>query len=169
MITAVVTLLGGWRATAFAVLAALALSGAGYERLRVHALDRTIADLTTAAAAQRAEYLTQLASAAEAARATEQRQADAIAAADIHYQREKADAIDVEKRVADGLRAGTLSLRHKLAACSATSAVSASPGDTSGTDDGAELRAAVAQSVAIGAGCDARVRALQAVVTADRR
>ena len=169
MITAVVTLLGGWRATAFAVLAALALSGAGYERLRVHARDRTIADLTTAAAAQRAEYLTQLASAAEAARATEQRQADAIAAADIHYQREKADADQTATRVASDLRSGVLKLRRELAACSATTAVPTPAGSASGTDDSAELRAAVAGSVAIGAGCDARVRALQAVLTADRQ
>ena len=142
---------------------------AGLQTLRLAWAKADLATAVTAKATLETAIATAAQNAEAKARATEQRQADAIAAADIHYQREKADAIDVEKRVADGLRAGTLSLRHKLAACSATSAVPTPASSASGTDDGAELRAAVAQSVAIGAGCDARIRALQAVLTADRQ
>jgi len=169
MIAAAVALLGGWRATAFAALALLAFGGMGYERMRVSSLERERDGLVTAAATQRAEYLAQLAAASESARATEQRHADAIAAADIHYQREKADASAVAETVADGLRRGVLKLRRELAACGASARVPSDAGSASGTDDSTELRKAVADTVAIGAACDARIRVLQAVVAADRQ
>lgn len=169
MIQAAVALLGGWRATAFAACAVLLAGTVGYERLRVSSLERERDGLVTAAATQRAEYLSQLAAASESARASEQRHADAIAAADIHYQREKADADQTANRLAADLRSGVLKLRRELAACGATARVPQAAGDTGGTDGTAELRTAVAGSVAVGAQCDARVRALQAVVAADRQ
>jgi len=168
MIAAAVALLGGWRATAFAALALLLAGTAGYERLRVAAIEIQRDGLISAAATQRAEYLKQLADASEAARSTEARHADAIAAADIHYQREKADADATANRVANDLRSGVLKLRRELAACGASARVPSTAGDPGGADAAAELRAAVARSVAVGAGCDARVRALQAVLTAER-
>lgn len=168
MIAAAVALLGGWRATAFAALALLLAGTVGYERLRVAAIEIQRDGLISAAATQRAEYLKQLADASEAARATEQRHADALAAADATYQREKQDAQAVAGTLAAGLLSGTIKLRRELAACGASARVPAPAGDTGGADAAAELRAAVARSVAVGAGCDARVRALQAVLTGER-
>jgi prophage endopeptidase len=169
MIAAAVALLGGWRATAFAACAVLLAATVGYERMRVSSLERDRDGMLSAAATQRAEYLAQLANASEAARATEQRHADALAAADATYQREKQDAQAVAGTLAAGLLSGTIKLRRELAACGATTTrVPATAGDTGRADAAAELRTAVARSVAVGAGCDARVRALQAVLTGER-
>lgn len=168
MIAAAVALLGGLRATAFAALAVLLAATVGYERMRVSSLERDRDGMLSAAAAQRAEYLAQLANASEAARATEQRHADALASADATYQREKQDAQAVAGTLAAGLLSGTIKLRRELAACGATTRVPATAGDPGGADAAAELRTAVARSVAVGAQCDARVRALQAVLTGER-
>lgn len=167
MLTAIVTLLGGWRATAFAAACVVLLTFAGTQQARIWSRDRAIVDLQHAAEQHAAEDTAAALAAETAARKREQDQAATIAAIEARYAKETADATATASRVADGLRAGTLSLRRELAACGARRVPEA--GSVAAEPDGsAELRAAVARTVAIGHACDARVTALQDVLRAER-
>jgi hypothetical protein len=162
MITAIVTLLGGWRATAFAAACIGLIGYTGWQRVELWRAESTITDLRQAADQHAAEDATAARKASDDAREHERAQANAFAEADTKHAREIADAY----HVATELRTGTVSLRHDLTACRARTV----PGTATPADDASpELRDAVARTVAIGARCDADIRSLQAKLMAERR
>lgn len=101
------------------------------------------------------------------ARLEEQRQRLAFAAIGAQHQEDLKDAIAKERTVADGLRRGALRLRPHWT-CPAGDLPGAA-GRAGPADAGADLRAAAAgRIVRIGAEADATVKALQAVLAAER-
>lgn len=169
MIAAIVSLLGGWRATAFAALAALALAWGGAEHYRVNSAHAALATLQAEQARQETEDAKALAESQAKARAAEQAQAEAIAKIAAEYERGKTDAQSVADRVAAGLRDGTVRLRRELTGCQAgrMQEASARAGEPARAPvNGSDLAGA---AVGAGARCDATVRALQAIVLSDRQ
>ena len=68
-----------------------------------------------------------------------------------------------------GLRAGTLRLREQWRGCTAAAGVPGTAASTAGPDAAAEQRSEGARDlVRIAAEADAQIRALQAVIRADR-
>lgn len=168
MIQAIVALLGGWRAAAFAAVAALAIAYAGTEHYRLNSAQAALATLQAEQAKRDADEARALADAQAKARAAEQAQAEAIAKIAAEYERGKTDAQSVADRVAAGLRNGTVRLRRELTGCQAgrVQEAAARPGEpTHAPDNGADIAGA---AIGAGARCDATVRALQAIVLSDR-
>jgi hypothetical protein len=102
-----VQMLGGFRAAVFALLAALALSAAGVQTLRLHHAQnaaKRAADSSVAAALK----------ASEAARAEEQTRARYIAGVADAYDKGKADAQAAVAGVLDDVRAGRYILRDRF-------------------------------------------------------
>lgn len=90
------------------------------------------------------------------------------AAADA-YQRGLSDAQAKSDRVVADLRDGNLKLRREWAGCQATAGLPATASTPGKPDDTAERRAELAGAIVqVGAKYDAWIKALQAVVTADR-
>lgn len=95
-------------------------------------------------------------------------QAEALRQVGFQYERDKAHALDQKDAVIRDLRAGKLSLRPQWR-CPAASVPNA-PGGAGGADADSGIREeSAAELVSIAAQCDAQVRGLQAVVTADRQ
>lgn len=166
--TALIALLGGVRATAFAALALALLVLLGIQSVR---LESAWAD-EARARADLSEVNEELAdarlAASEAARAEERAKAEASALIAQAYERGKTDAEATGKRAADDLRAGNLQLREHWRGCE-TARLSAAATAAGQPDGGADLRAAGAGDlVRAGAACDAHVRGLQAQVRSDR-
>lgn len=110
LIGAIVSILGGWRAAAFAALAICAGIYASIQTVRLHALQLSVATMQRDAA--------QAQSNAEAkARKAEQTMAQAVADAAAQYERGKQDAQATADAVTADLRAGSLRLRREWAAC----------------------------------------------------
>lgn len=172
MIASIVALLGGWRATAFAAAALSMAICFGGALLRLDHVNDIVVQLRADAATLAAATAAAARDAEAKARAIEQSQADAITKAADAYQRGKTDAKAVADTVAAGLRAGTVRLRHELAACGARD-VSAAQADTGRADGAANVRDpiadAVAGAIALGHACDVRVTALQAILQAERQ
>lgn len=169
MINAIIALLGGWRAAAFAALAALCLAWVGAEHYRVNSAHAALATLQAEQAKREADDAHALADAQAKTRAAEQAQAEAFAKIAAEYERGKTDAQSVADRVAAGLRDGTVRLRRELTGCQAgrVQEAAARPGEPArATDNGADLAGA---AVGAGARCDATVMALQAIVLSDRQ
>lgn len=159
--SAIVALLGGWRATAFAVIALAALAFADYTRQRLqHAqADYARQQLAMADAALVAERY---------ARAIEAERAKRSAAIAESYEKGKSDAEVTAVRVVDDLRTGALRMRHQWAACE-TDRLSAATAAASQPDAAADDRASSAgRIVRAAAQADAQIAALQALVRADR-
>lgn len=169
MIAAIVSLLGGWRATAFAAVAAIALAWDGAEHYRVNSAHAALATLQAEQAKQEAADAKALADAQAKARAAEQAQAEAIAKIAAEYERGKTDAQSAADRVAADLRNGTLRLRRELTGCQAGRVQEAAAG--TGQPARAPVNGSDLAGAAVGAGarCDATVRALQAIVLSDRQ
>jgi hypothetical protein len=165
---AIVALLGGWRAAAFAALAMLALGLAGVQTVRLANAKAHIAGVVAAGAKIAQQGAEATAAASEAARREEQTLADAVNAVDKAYQRGKANAQAAGERVAADLRTGNLKLRAQWRGCEARSVPGAAPG--AGQPDDAEQRRAdgAGDLVRAAAQWDAKERALQAVIEADR-
>ncbi|WP_426805373.1 lysis system i-spanin subunit Rz [Stenotrophomonas sp. SrG] len=101
-------------------------------------------------------------------RATEHTQAATMATIGAKHEEDRAAAPAVADAVVAGVRDGTLQLRNDLATCHTTVLSRAVAGAVE-RDAGAQLRAEVAADlVRIGRDADDQVRALQAVVAADR-
>lgn len=172
MITAIVTLLGGWRATAFAALAVVLLGWLGIDHARLGHAKAEIAAMKAQAAIDNAAALTAAQEAGAKARAIEQFNQAAIIKAANDYQRGKTDAEGIANRVAAGLRAGTVRLRNDLAACQgrAVPETASDPGRADGSADvRSAIEGAVAGTAAVGHSCDARVTALQDILKAERQ
>ena len=161
MIAAMVALLGGWRATAFASLAVLA---GAFGLYRTWQLDHARAELSDA----KADIAQQTAAAEAAARTSEQKISAATAAAAANYEKGKSDAQAVADGVVAALRADNLRLRQTWR-CPATVSVPAAPAAAGGADAAADDRSESAgRIVRAAAECDAQVKALQELVLADR-
>lgn len=101
-------------------------------------------------------------------RATEHTQAATMATIGAKHEEDRAAAPAVADAVVAGLRTGDIQLRDDLATCN-TSLLSQAIAGTIERDASAQLRAEVAADlVRIGRDADDHVRALQAVIDADR-
>ena len=155
---ATVALLGGWRATVFALATVVALTATVVQTARLHYQEGRVAKL--AAALGKAQADAQI-----AARKAEQEKAQAIAAIDAQHEKELADAKAARDRTIGDLRAGNRKLRDEWAGCnvSGTAAGSGEP------DDAAERRISGAGRAFEAVDDDAaKIRALQEIVKADR-
>lgn len=104
------------------------------------------------------------------ARAKEQSNAAAIAAIDARHAQELKDAQAKSDAVVADLRDGSLRLRREWAGCEAAAGVSETLASTAKLDAAAASRAkSAATIVRIGADADAQIRALQAVIKAERQ
>lgn len=121
-------------------------------------------------AALTARYAQATANAEAAARAKEEATAAAmVQIQQTYYQQGVTDANAKSNAIVAGLRVGALKLRHEWT-CPATAGVSAPGASGSDTDAAADARAAgAADLVRLAAEYDARVRALQRLVKADRQ
>jgi hypothetical protein len=125
----------------------------------------------------RAEYATATAKAEADARAKEHASAQRMAQTAAYYQQELDDAKQDADRTIAGLRAGDLRLRKRWT-CPAGTGVSTTVAGTAGADAAAKLRdedpqrairdASASRLVQYGAEADAQIRALQAVIRAER-
>jgi len=161
MLGAVVEIIGGWRAAAFAALAVCAGSYASIQTVRLHHAQLVIAETARLSAQAQAD-------AQAKARAIEQAKAKAVAEIAESYERGKADAQATADRVAADLRAGTLRLRREWAGCE-TRGLSAASAATRELDAAERDREESAgRIVRAAAECDKQVTQLQAIIRADR-
>ena len=160
MLTAIVSILGGWRATAFAVFALLGVLSFTVERIRLnHAQFKMTAHLAADAKAT--------AEAQIAARTHEYEAAVAAAKVAQDYEEAKQHAQAESDSVVDDLRAGTVKLRDRWSGCQAdlskAHAAAAKP-------DAAEQdrRESAGRIVQFADSCDAQVKALQDFIRSER-
>ena len=153
LIGAIVSILGGWRAAAFAALAICAGIYASIQTVRLHALQLSVATMQRDAAQAQCN--------AEAkARKAEQTMAQAVADAAAQYERGKQDAQATADAVTADLRAGSLRLRREWAGCE-TRRLSAAAAATRELETTAASRDALAAAIVpVGAECDAKEREL---------
>jgi hypothetical protein len=167
-LSAIVKLLGGWRAAGLAVVALLALSAAGVQTVRLSHAQASIAGFQRDAAQAAAYAAEQTTKASEAARKEEQTRARYIAGIGDAYERGLSDAKRKGDAVAADLRAGNLRLREQWRGCEARGV----PGAAAGAGEpaaSADLRAAGARDlVRAAAEADEWIRGLQKVTQADR-
>lgn len=120
-------------------------------------------------AALQAEYAQATAKAEAAARAKEQASADQMAAVDAQHAQELQHAKQDADAVIADLRAGTLRLRRQWRGCETAASVPAPGASVASPDAAAEQRSEGARDlVRIAAEADSEIRALQAIVKADR-
>jgi len=166
---AIVRLLGGWRAAAFACLAMLAIGYAGVQSLRLDAAHKAAHEAALAAKAARNDAVMAELSAIEAARAKEQERADSVNRIAAAYERGKKDAAEQGKQVAADLAAGNERLRDLWQGCKASRVPgpAANPGEPDAADG---LRAASAgRIVGAVAACQAQRDALIDALEDDRK
>jgi hypothetical protein len=164
---ALVKLLGGYRATAFALLAVLAVAACFFLRAN-EAADHLRAD----AAEQRAQSLASDLRDTKAALSAERAQRAAAETIAAKYEQDKSNAQAASDRVVADLRAGRERFRSLWAECASRPAggVPGAPAGASEPDGQADDRAASAgRIVRAAAECDAQVRGLQALIRADRQ
>lgn len=167
-LSAIVKVLGGWRASAFALAALLGLLAAGVQSVRLSDTQAKLAASERDAAQAAAYAAEQTTKASEAARKEEQARARYIAGIDAAYQKGLNDAQRKADAVVADLRAGNLRLREQWRGCEARGVSGAAPG-AGEPDAAADLRAAgAADLVRAAAEADAQIRGLQAVIQADR-
>lgn len=153
-----------WAAAALGVL--VMVCGFGY--VKGHAAGEAVGNARVATLT--AQYAQAQANAAADAQAKQTSLQNQIADIDAHHAQELQHAKQDADAVIAGLRAGTLRLRRDWAGCQATAGVSQATAGADQPDAAAERRAeSAAAIVRIGAEADAQIRALQAVVKADRQ
>lgn len=157
---AIIAILGGKRATAFAIAAVLALGLAGIQTLRLSHAQAALADARALAAEQDAALAEANRLASERARRIEHELSTRIDAVAGAYERGKQDAQRTADRVAADLRAGNLRLRDEIRALAARGL----PGDPAAAGELAAAaergEAYLGAAVGVGADCDAAQRAL---------
>lgn len=104
-----------------------------------------------------------------AARAQERASQEKITAIEAHYAQELSDAKAESDRVVSDLRAGSLRLREQWRGCEAATGVPAPAARVVGTDAATiDRRESAGRIVRTADDADAQIRALQAVIRADR-
>ena len=157
MTYAIVRILGGWRATAFALLALCALTATGVQTLRLKYQEGRAAKW--AAAAAEAEVKAQL-----EAREAERRKAAELAAIADKYEQDKRAADEAQRKLVADLRAGTVRLQNRWAGCVSDVAATAAELDATRRD----REESAARIVRAARDADDQIRALQDVVRKDR-
>lgn len=155
---ATVALLGGWRASAFALAALILLLATGVQTMRLHYVEGRNTKLAQALGKATAD-------AQIAARDTERRQAQAIADISERYEQDKANAQKAADRTIADLRTGNLRLQDRWRGC--VSGTAASPGEPDAAT--ADRDASAARVVRAARDADDQIRALQEIVKADRK
>jgi len=155
---ATVALLGGWRATAFAGLALILLAATGVQTARLHYQEGRNAKL--AAALGKAQADAQI-----AARKAEAEKAQAIATIADKYEQDKRESDEAQKRLVADLRAGAVKLQNRWRGCVSDVAATAAERDAAAAD----RDASAARVVRAARDADDQIRALQAIVKADRK
>ena len=158
MLGAVVDIIGGWRAAAFAALAVCAGSYASIQTVRLHHAQLVIAETAKLSAQAQAD-------AQAKARAIAQAKAKAVADIAESYERGKQDAQSDHDRMLADLRSDNRKLRAHWQASIATGDLSRAAAAAAFGDGGAELRQRdVAALRGIIGRCEAQVRSCQSVV-----
>lgn len=161
MVAALISALGGIRATVFAGLAATLLAWSLVQTHRVDVAQRALAQ-------HQAEDASASAAAQAKARLTERSLTQAAAEAAAQYEQGKSDAQAAADRVVADLRTEQLRLRARWK-CPAAERMPAVAAGASQPDAAAEDRgASAARIVRAASACDAQVAGLQALVRADR-
>lgn len=152
-----------WRTGLLSLLLAAAAAGAGYHYGSEHTAAAKDRDFQSHLKADRAAEL----EATQQARARETALSTAIAAVDAAYQQGKQEAQRENDKLVADLRTGAVRLRDRWQQCEAgLSDVTAGAG---GTDAGADDRAASAARIVRAAReADARIKALQVILRAER-
>ena len=158
---AIVAILGGWRASLFALLAVLAVAACFFLRAS-EATSRLRADT----AEQRAESLAGELRSTQAALKAEHDQAQRQAAIARQYEQDKADAQAAADRTIADLRAGNLRLRQRWQGCRVPGPAAA-PGEPDGA--AADREQGASDLVRAAAEADAQIRGLQALIRAGRK
>ena len=156
--------LGGWRATAFALAALLALGLAGVQSYRLQDAHADLAKVSERAALAEAAHARAAKDASELARLREHELATRANAIGQAYERGKDDAKRKADAVAADLRAGNLRLRDEWRGCEARRV--SDPAAPAGSGDAAAQRRieAAGAVVRVGAEADAQLAACQAVI-----
>lgn len=155
---ATVALLGGWRATAFALLALILLAATGVQTLRLYYVEGRNTKLAQALGKATAD-------AEIAARKAEAEKAQAIAAIADRYEQDKREADEAQKRLVADLRAGNVRLQNRWRGCVSDVAATAAERDAATAD----RDASAARVVRAARDADDQIRALQEIVKADRK
>ncbi len=165
----IIAILGGVRATAFAVFAVAALILAGVLSHKLRGAAETISAITLQAAQNKAALAAAQVEASEEARLKEITAARAANAVADAYERGKQDAQAAGDRVAADLRAGNLRLQDRWRGCEAgrVSATAGSPGESDAAAD--ERAASAGRIVAAADQCDAQVKGLQDFIRSERQ
>lgn len=155
----IVKLLGGWRASIFAVLALSLAITAGVQSVRLAHTQASIAK----AASELAQAQTR---ASEAARSEERIRTEAVNAVAKAYEDGKRRAEAESAKVVADLRAGNLRLRSQWRGCEVPG-----PASGSGEPDGgaADRDESAGRIVRAAIDADEQIRALQEVIQQDRR
>ena len=154
----VVALLGGIRATVFALLAALFLTGGIVQTFRLHYVEGRNDKLAQALGKAQAD-------AQIAARKAEAEKAQAIAAIADRYEQDKREADEAQKRLVADLRAGAVRLQDRWRGCVSDVAATAAERDAAAAD----REASATRVVRAARDADDQIRALQDIVKADRK
>ena len=155
---ATVALLGGWRATVFALATVVALTATGVQTARLHYQEDRNAKLAAALGKAQAD-------AQVAARKAEAEKAQAIAAIADRYEQDKREADEAQKRLVADLRAGNVRLQDRWRGCVSGIAATAAERDAAAAD----REASAARIVRAARDADDQIRALQDIVKADRK
>ena len=155
---ATVALLGGWRATALAALALILLATTTVQTLRLHYVEGRNTKLAQALGQATAD-------AQIAARKAEAEKAQAIATIADKYEQDKREADEAQKRLVGDLRAGAVKLQNRWRGCVSDVAATAAERDAATAD----RDASAARVVRAARDADDQIRALQAIVKADRK
>jgi Tfp pilus assembly major pilin PilA len=162
----IVELLGGIRATIFAVLAALLLIVAAVQHVEVRHYKVAATGAKAEVVAIKAANAAELAAQRAIADAKEKARAAATAAAERQMMQDNADADQKYKDTIAGLRAGTVRLRHEWT-CPVLPRTTTTP---ESSDADTVLREQDASNlVRLAAEADAQIRALQAILMGERQ
>ena len=124
-----------------------------------------ISDLRADAAEQRAADSEGRAAALTQARDAEHAKAEQIAAIANQYEQDKRDADEAQKHLVGDLRAGAVKLQDRWRGCVSDAAATAAERDAAAAD----RDASAARVVRAARDADDQIRALQAIVKADRK
>jgi hypothetical protein len=168
-IDAIVAILGGFRATIFALIALALLIVSGMQTARLMQAHTDLATANAHAAQLDAAAALAAAESERVARAHETQLAAAAAASAELYERGKTDAQAAADAVLSDLRADNLRLRVRWSACSAAPALPATRIAAAEPDATADDRnASASRIVRAAAACDAQVTALQQFIRDER-
>lgn len=168
MISAIVSLIGGWRSVAFAALAAFALGAYGVAHYKLASANTATAEANSALQTRIAAEAQATADAQIVARTREYESALADAKVASDYQKAKHNVQVNADAVVSSLRAGTVRLQNRWNGCESArvSNAAAAAAERDATERGRQESAG--RIIAAADACDAQVASLQALLIEDR-